>query len=286
MSSCAFTRVRGAIRHTVITIDHKTPGHIVKDRLNQYARCAIANLFMRHPRQFVIILLPAGLALCLFAAYVWRLHARINEMAGFSAAWVMPIQHALTHATGDQLIDLGYARFMAPQSALREPITHPAGREVISFNMFSTGKVDFLPPARTDADDLISDYNRQFEPRIGSLWDLQNFALSAEPFTIWDVPRIGRRETARRALLLAIKVLTIGKSKRVHVYQGAILDARLIQHDDLTLLEMRPGHGVWQVSVLFAGGIDVHCVSKQFSAPERSEEIRHVQYFDAVRCLA
>lgn len=107
-----------------------------------------------------------------------------------------------------ELIDLGFARFELPKSLAGIPTTQNDDL-FITFGEGTTSASFFVGPPVTDDDpewsQLLADLSQATDERFETSYTLRQRALSAQPFTIFDIPFKGLRQTEADAVLLLLK---------------------------------------------------------------------------------
>jgi hypothetical protein len=163
------------------------------------------------------------------AAYVvgWIVYLdhKLKPLLAEPATRIVVGTYRLVPVPASRTIDVGYATFSLPAIVDGDPVRAGSSNFVVvvpkvAGSSLREGIVTVLPP-RSDQDEqtrrLWASYNKDFGGTIRNWFEWETAVLAVQPFSAWDISRMGKREAVRRAMLLALKSLMFGKAKAVDV---------------------------------------------------------------------
>ncbi|MCP5531180.1 MAG: hypothetical protein H7A44_12150 [Opitutaceae bacterium] len=155
------------------------------------------------------LIVVLGLVVLAIGGYGYWLHRSLHPLMSSKGVqaelktFVAPNEREPT-----ELIDLGFARFELPKSLAGTPTTQNDDL-FISFGEGAASVNFFVGPPVTDDNpewaQLLADLSQATDERFETSYTLRQRALSAQPFTVFDIPFKGLRKTEAEAVLLLLK---------------------------------------------------------------------------------
>jgi hypothetical protein len=118
-------------------------------------------------------------------------------------------------------LDLGYEHVSVPQS-LKGGLVRFTGSNFISLQDGNTSSLTFGPPIDSREKDRAV-FLHQMESLTGasvsSWYELNKLELAQQPFTVWQIPRIGRRKAIAQMTLLTMKSVEYSRALLVREWE-------------------------------------------------------------------
>jgi hypothetical protein len=169
-------------------------------------------------------IIPA-LGLLWIVGYGIHLHrslSRINSLPG-AALRLEPYQlHPYTGPTRE--INLGYTTFKLPAKWEGELV--PLDGLAAIIKRPGDQNLGFLAPASfrvEKPDEFAKSFLELFGEEMPSFHELRKKSVAAQPFSLWDIPRLGRKKAMQEAALLGMKTMQLGTMDRVRLHETPIL---------------------------------------------------------------
>ncbi|MEZ5414863.1 MAG: hypothetical protein R3F03_11185 [Opitutaceae bacterium] len=155
------------------------------------------------------LIVVLGLVVLAIGGYGYWLHRSLHPLMSSKGVqaelktFVAPNEREPT-----ELIDLGYARFEVPKSLVGVPTAHDDGLFVVFVEEATAAKLSAGPPVGEDDPDvvqLLAAISQATGDEFETSYALRKRALSIQPFTVFDIPFKGLRQTASDSVLLLLK---------------------------------------------------------------------------------
>jgi hypothetical protein len=199
-------------------------------------------------------------ALCLLliaaASYVFYLDRKLEPIMNSPGVQLNATRFTPINVAKKRRINLGYASFSIPESIRGDPV-----------NLDSSGVVDigqtlvFWPPQSSqDAEtaSLLQRTSALMGESAKSWFELKKLILAQQPFSIWQLPSIGKRKAAARAVLLLLKSTEFSPAKSVRILENDRLGLIISSRAEFTIVLIADlKSGTWQNFTIISSVKDV-----------------------------
>jgi hypothetical protein len=172
-------------------------------------------------------LIACSAAVCIaagcVAAYVTYLQHLMKPIYGNWGIRLEPVPFVPTRVTATRKINLGYARLSIPASIKGDLVLlTPSG--MVGVGPEPSWSLLFVPPhGEGDLAGVFRIASALSDRPVRNQFELKKLEMAQKPFSMWQIPIMGRRHASLSAMMLALKAAEYGNATYLRVFEDGRL---------------------------------------------------------------